>query len=203
MPMRPPSSVDMAILKPVWEWGRGGRHAGGGDGREVVTEACAAQQRVGRQAHVFEHEVARAAAPDAHLVLLLAQGQALRGFGNDEGGDTLVFGGFVGGCKHDGSIGFVPIGDPALRSTHESRMKPATNKHKQTRARTHTRTQTFVPFSIQPPLPSLTAVVDAAPASLPLPGSVKAKQPSLLPLAKGFSHCCFCCSLPYDMMGAA
>jgi hypothetical protein len=59
-----------------------------------------------------------------------------------------------------------------------------------------------VPLRIQPPLPSETAVVDAAPASLPFPGSVRAKQPSLLPLAKGFSHMCRCCSLPYDIMGA-
>ena len=67
------------------------------------------------------------------------------------------------------------------------------------RARVHC---TLVPLRIQPPLPSGTAVVDAAPASLPLPGSVRAKQPSLLPLAKGLSHCCRCCSLPYDMTGA-
>ena len=41
-----------------------------------VTEARAAQQRVAGHAAVFKHEVAGAAAPDAHLVFFLAQAQS-------------------------------------------------------------------------------------------------------------------------------
>lgn len=49
--------------------------------------------------------------------------------------------------------------------------------------------------------PSSRAVVEAAPASLPLPGSLRAKQPILSPLVKGVIHCCFCCADPNFRMG--
>ena len=53
----------------------------------------------------------------------------------------------------------------------------------------------LVPLRIQSS-PSLTAVVEAALASLPFPGSLKAKQPSFCPDAHSVSALAFCSSLP-------
>mmetsp|Transcript_25736 Transcript_25736/g.75425 ORF Transcript_25736/g.75425 Transcript_25736/m.75425 type:complete len:208 (-) Transcript_25736:326-949(-) len=50
--------------------------------------------------------------------------------------------------------------------------------------------------------PSSTAVVEAAPASEPFPGSERPKQPSFSPLAKGVSHSSFCSSVAYLRTGA-
>mmetsp|Transcript_15033 Transcript_15033/g.33619 ORF Transcript_15033/g.33619 Transcript_15033/m.33619 type:complete len:253 (+) Transcript_15033:752-1510(+) len=59
----------------------------------------------------------------------------------------------------------------------------------------------LVPFSTHSS-PSSRAVVLAAAASEPLPGSERPKQPSFCPEANGTSHCCFCCSVPYRSKGS-
>ena len=50
--------------------------------------------------------------------------------------------------------------------------------------------------------PSSRAVVDAAPASLPLPGSLRPKQPSFSPAAKGARNSASWVSSPLARMGA-
>lgn len=60
--------------------------------------------------------------------------------------------------------------------------------------------QALVPFRTHES-PSARAVVEAAPASLPFPGSLRAKQPILSPLVKGVIHCCFCSLEPNFRMG--
>jgi hypothetical protein len=61
--------------------------------------------------------------------------------------------------------------------------------------------QFLVPLITQS-LPSRTAVVRCAAASLPASGSLSAKQPSSLPWASGTSHCCFCASVPNRRIGS-
>ena len=51
-------------------------------------------------------------------------------------------------------------------------------------------------------LPSSTAVVLAAAASEPLPGSDSPKHPSFCPEANGVSHVCFCSSVPNLFTGS-
>jgi hypothetical protein len=47
-------------------------------------------------------------------------------------------------------------------------------------------------------LPERSALALRFPASEPLSGSVRAKQPSFVPDAMPGSHSCFCSSVPYD-----
>src|ERR1041384_6153972 len=61
--------------------------------------------------------------------------------------------------------------------------------------------QFLVPLITQS-LPSRSAVVFCAAASLPASGSDSAKQPSILPDASGTSHCCFCASVANRRIGS-
>ncbi|TEB05127.1 hypothetical protein Pmgp_03833 [Pelotomaculum propionicicum] len=49
--------------------------------------------------------------------------------------------------------------------------------------------------------PSSTAVLWPEAASVPAPGSVRAKEPKISPLHSGVSHFCFCSSVPYFHKG--
>jgi len=55
--------------------------------------------------------------------------------------------------------------------------------------------QDLVPVSVHPASLSF-ATVDAAPASLPFPGSLRAKQPTRSPVTNGQMKLSFCLSVP-------
>ena len=61
-------------------------------------------------------------------------------------------------------------------------------------------TQALVPFMMYLS-PSSFAVVEAAPASLPFPGSDRQKQPIFSPVVNGVMNLSFCSSFPYSLMG--
>ena len=89
--------------------------------------------------------------------------QSLGRHRHQEGADALVLLGAIGGGEHDGRIGFVAVGDPRLGAVEHPVVARAGR-----------------PWCC------------AAPASEPLPGSVRAKQPSCLPPAKGRRNVFFC-----------
>ena len=64
------------------------------------------------------------------------------------------------------------------------------------------RARALVPVSTKPPSPSGLAVVLAAPASEPLPGSESPKTPSFSPLAYGVSQRSFCSGVAHFSTGA-
>ena len=90
MPIRPPSSVDMATLNPapggpsIESYSPAGRPLGFGSSRTLETISA----HVGLwDAAALEDEVARARGADAELVLLLAEGEAGRARLDEGGGE--------------------------------------------------------------------------------------------------------------------
>ena len=71
--------------------------------------ALLAQQIGFRNGTIVEDQIARRASLDAELILLLAHGQAVGGFLNNEGADAFVLEQSVGRGEDDHRLGFVAI----------------------------------------------------------------------------------------------
>ena len=85
----------------------------------LEAHAQGAEQRVGGQVDVVEGELAGGAATHAHLVLKLADGQALGVLRDDEGGDALVAGRGVGLGEDYVVVGDAGVGDPGLAAVED------------------------------------------------------------------------------------